>query len=140
MSILCWNPDWNTGIEKIDAQHRTLFDETEKLLQAIHLDRSSEMVPELLAVLGHYVEQHFQDEEKLMTSAGYPGLESHRAEHRQMRTRLKAMVEHGQKDPAVLNEEAAEFFIDWLITHVDGEDREMAQYLRRWQKGSMQGR
>jgi hemerythrin len=71
VSLVIWNPAWETGIDVIDRQHRELLAQFEALLVAIHKNHSDDRIPGLLTFLSSYVDSHF--------SMAYPaglGLES----------------------------------------------------------------
>jgi hemerythrin len=106
MSMLDWNPDWETGIEKVDQQHRALFSQLETLMTAIHQDAAETRIPNLLAFLANYVEEHFRDEEIEMEATGYPGVAAHRAIHNGLREKVGVLLIQFQKEPGVLNDDA----------------------------------
>lgn len=132
MPTLNWNPDWETGIQKIDRQHRALFAQLETLMTAIHQDVALARIPALLAFLANYVEEHFRDEETEMEASGYPGLAAHRAIHDRLREKVAALLLQFQKEPGVLNDAVLDFVTEWLVGHINGEDRRMAHHLVRW--------
>jgi hemerythrin len=86
-----FDPVLLTGVDEIDAQHRELFERVQALLDASRQRRSREEVVRFLEYLGHYVIDHFEAEERTMQQAGYPKLEGHRAEHRQLVKELEIL-------------------------------------------------
>jgi hemerythrin len=83
-----------------------------------------------------YVDTHFETEESLMDSSGYPMAEDHKFQHRELRgrlVRLGDMVRHGENDGV-----AAGFLMlkDWMLFHLDSLDRALANYLRRWESST----
>lgn len=131
MSLMLWNPKWETGIPLIDEQHRQLLGQFETLLMAIHENRAEQLVQGLLAFLPPYVETHFATEELHMEATGYPGFSEHKAFHDGYRIRVASLCEGFQKDQAILTEEAMDFLTDLLVDHIDTEDRRMARHLLR---------
>jgi hemerythrin len=132
MNVLEWNPEWETGIERIDTQHRELLAQIESLMQAIHDREAESRIPGLLVFLEGYVEGHFMDEESQMEASGYPGLNAHRSIHDGMRRRVAALLVEYQEDPACITDDILDFLSDWLINHITGEDRRMARHLIQW--------
>jgi len=130
MSMVVWNPAWETGIPLIDQQHRELLAQFEALLVAIHENRSDDRIPDLLQFLADYVETHFSLEEDLMQVVGYPGCPGHKAIHDRMRARVGQLVEAAKGNPAALTEEVIDFLTDWLLRHINEEDRRMAQHVQ----------
>jgi len=131
MTVLNWNPAWDTGIEAIDGQHRNLLAQFESLIAAIHEDDLSVRVPELLAFLATYVEQHFATEEGYMRAAQYPGLAEHQARHDELRARVFQLVESQGPDSGDVMEGLVTFLTDLLVGHIDDCDRSMARFLLR---------
>ena len=129
MSMVIWNPAWETGNALIDQQHQSLLAQFEALLVAIHENHPDERIPPLLQFLADYVETHFSMEEGLMQGAGYPGFAGHKAIHDHMRTRVGQLVEVARGNPASLTEEVIDFLTDWLLRHINEEDRRMARHV-----------
>ncbi len=138
MSMLVWNPEWETGIWKIDQQHRELLRQIEVLMLAVHANEAEVRIPRLLGFLAGYVDKHFQDEEIEMEASAYPGLAGHRAIHDEMRGQVAGLVLQHKTNPAVISEEVLNFLTDWLVNHINGEDRRMAKHLVRWASNQAQ--
>lgn len=126
-----WTDDLTVGINEIDSQHRELFVRLERLLDACMAGSEQVEVLRMLDFLGEYVVSHFETEERLQRDHGYPGYESHRAEHDFLRTRLALFrKEIGQAGPTrdlVLR--VNQLLIDWLKTHIREVDREACDFL-----------
>lgn len=131
MNMVIWNPAWETGITLIDQQHKALLAQFEALLVAIHENHPDDRIPPLLRFLADYVETHFSTEEGLMQVVGYPGFAGHQAIHDRMRAQVGELVEAAKDNPATLTEEVIDFLTDWLLSHINEEDRRMAQHLRQ---------
>jgi hemerythrin-like metal-binding protein len=130
MTMLAWNPDWNTGIEKIDQQHRNLFSQISLLLEALRKNEAQERIPGLLDFLAEYVEGHFSEEEQAMEASAYPGLARHQAVHDGMREKVADLLLQFQADPRVMTPEVMEFLMEWLTNHINTEDKRLADHLR----------
>ncbi|MFN7956708.1 MAG: hemerythrin family protein [Holophagaceae bacterium] len=130
MGMVVWNPAWETGISLIDQQHRALLAQFEALLIAIHENHPEDQILPLVRFLADYVETHFSLEESLMQVADYPELAGHTAIHDHMRARVGQLVEAARTNPATLTEEVIDFLTDWLLRHINEEDRRMAQHVR----------
>ncbi|MCE1203923.1 MAG: hemerythrin family protein [Holophagaceae bacterium] len=130
MNMVIWNPAWETGITLIDQQHQALLAQFEALLVAIHENHPEDRIQPLLQFLADYVDTHFSMEEGLMQVVGYPGLAGHQAIHDRMRARVGQLLEAAKDNPATLTEEVIDFLTDWLLRHINEEDRRMAQHLQ----------
>ena len=72
MSFMTWSRHFETGINKVDSQHRALVDLVNKAAPFLAEAGNSGIASagHLLDQLGHYATVHFQDEEHLMHEAG----------------------------------------------------------------------
>jgi hemerythrin-like metal-binding protein len=132
VSLVIWNPAWETGIDVIDLQHRELLAQFESLLVAIHENHPDDRIPGLLAFLSSYVDSHFSMEEAHMQATKYPGYPEHKAIHDEMRSHILHLVDGSQSDPGGMTEEVVNFLTDWLVSHINVEDRRMALHLHRF--------
>lgn len=133
MTLLTWNPAWETGIPLIDDQHRQLLGQFEALLLAIHENRTEERIPGLLAFLSDYVEIHFSTEEGHMRASQYASYAEHKAIHDHMRSQVAQLITSYNEDHSLINDAALVFLTDWLIDHIQDHDRQMARHLLRFQ-------
>jgi hemerythrin len=127
-----FDPVLLTGVDEIDAQHRELFDRVRALLEAARHRRSREEVIRLLEFLGHYVVDHFADEERTMVQVGYPRLEGHRSEHRQFVKELE-ILRHELKSEgpsALFVIRVGNRVTEWLREHIYRTDRLLGEWLR----------
>jgi len=126
-----WSDDLTVGIEEIDSQHRALFQQLEKLLDACVSGREREEVVTMLDFLDRYVVTHFATEEGLQREHGYPGYDSHRAEHALFLRRLHCFREELAASPPsrdfVLR--VNQTLIDWLTLHILGVDKDAGEFL-----------
>lgn len=126
-----WTDDLTVGIDEIDNQHKALFEQLEKLLDACVAGREREEVVTMLCFLDQYVVAHFAAEEKLQQESGYPGYEKHRAEHEEFMRRINRFVEEvsaaAPSRDFVLR--VNQTLIDWFTSHILTVDREMSEFL-----------
>jgi len=134
MTLLTWNPAWETGFRLIDEQHRQMLAQFESLLIAIHENRPEERVHGLLTFLSDYVETHFSTEEDQMKATHYPEFDAHKAVHDDMRAQVARLVAEYPADSSIMSDEALIFMTDWLIGHINVHDRRMASHLMRFNR------
>jgi hemerythrin len=121
-----------TGNDEIDAQHRELFERIGTLLEASRERRGREEVIRTLEFLGSYVVDHFAAEERTMAAEGYPKLEAHRGEHRQLVKEIE-ILRHELK-----SEGPTSLFVirvgnrvtEWMREHIYRTDLLLAEWLR----------
>jgi hemerythrin-like metal-binding protein len=131
MGLVMWNPEWETGVDQIDQQHRQLLAKLEDLFLAIHEDQHGDRISGILTFLANYVETHFATEEFHMQATDYPGFSAHKAIHDALRVQVAELIDGFGKDPAVMTEAVVDYLQSWLINHIDIEDRRMALHLIR---------
>ena len=127
-----FDPVLLTGDDEIDAQHRELFDRIRTLLEASRNRRSREEVIRLLEFMGGYVVHHFACEEHRMEATGYPKIEGHRAEHRQLVKELE-ILRHELKSEgpsALFVIRVGNRVTEWLREHIYRTDRLLGEWLR----------
>jgi hemerythrin len=78
---LKWTQDFSVGVDKIDSQHKELFERINNLDAAMRQGSAKEEVVRLIEFLDKYVIIHFGTEEKHMTDYNYPGYSLHKAKH-----------------------------------------------------------
>jgi hemerythrin len=139
MTHFYWDPTLETGVARIDEQHRGLFALANQLQSAIEqcdLEQSERCEPEIDALanaiygLTDYCVEHFADEEDLMLAAGYPQLPTHRSLHEQLAGGTLKYAAQYFNDDDVIPETLAAFFTQWLTDHIRTEDMRFVAYLR----------
>lgn len=132
MTTFLWNPTWETGVVFIDEQHRELFNRmamfSDRLATRKAVDENTGLL-DLAAYLQEYVDFHFRDEEALMGQIGYPDLEEHQRVHREMRAQLETLLADHLQDKELLAFDLMGFLVSWLLDHINGHDRKVANYI-----------
>ena len=125
--------DMETGVEKVDNQHKELIVKMNELVALASQAFSKEKAEEMLEFLGGYVVQHFADEEELQIECNYPKYELHKKQHQDF-------VELFLKKQKEFHEEgnSAKFMMDlilvasnWVIKHIKGHDVEFGRYYKK---------
>ena len=130
MALIYWMPEFNTGIEIIDQQHRLLVDIINELGAAQDSGKDRQVIFKLLNKLGMFAASHFAREEHFFEVHGYPGMEDHLQEHdyfEDMIFQFEDEYKAGKQDltPTVLS-----FLSDWLVNHINGSDQEYVPFLK----------
>jgi hemerythrin len=130
--MLSLTKDMETGVEKIDTQHRELISRINKLLEVGGSSASHEEIEKTIDYLGDYVVKHFSDEEELHIKSKYP----RQPEHKKLHTsfiddfaKLKAEYEkngNSMEFTMKLNN----ILVTWIIKHIKGEDVEYGKYYK----------
>jgi len=126
-----WTPVLAVGHELIDGQHKELFRRFDALVTALQqADRAA--VGQLFDFLAEYVATHFEEEERLMQSTGYPAYSTHRAAHERFArdyADLRRLYDVAGPSAAVTVKTQTWIF-DWLKAHISGTDVKLAEWLR----------
>jgi hemerythrin len=129
MRRLEWLPEYSVGVEELDAQHRSLHDTFNKMIEEQKEPYDAAKFSASLRSLIHYAYVHFATEEHHLTLAEFPGLKEHVIEHVGfiMKTMsLATKVDEGDQDHRI---ELLLYLREWFATHVLGADRKYIPYL-----------
>ncbi|THF63267.1 bacteriohemerythrin [Pseudothauera rhizosphaerae] len=138
-SLVQWDDSYSLGLEQIDDQHKVLFDIMNHLWSAIVNRAADGEMLKILDELESYTVSHFTAEENFMQSTGYPNFDEHRKLHAQFVKRIHdARVELQQGKQISLD--LLHFLRDWLVEHIQAEDRGYAKAYERGQHGGILGR
>lgn len=136
MAFLSWRNEYRIGVERIDEEHRYLFD----LINAFHdthvggPDRSA--LGQILNRLVHYAEQHFRHEEAIMKAEAYPAYVEHCALHEDLYLTIFRLSEKLAAGSLRDDMETVRFIRSWLVTHIVQHDLQFSDYLARRSKSA----
>jgi hemerythrin-like metal-binding protein len=124
--MIQWSERYEVGIAAIDGQHREMVDIANRLLAGLRAGRDRDELVETLRELVRATEHNIVTEERLMQEHGLAP--AHHAEEHQ---RLLEAIRHFdlRLDPGGLAE-SARFLHEWLLGHIDEDDRPFAEQLR----------
>ena len=120
---LVWKPEYETGDERIDAQHREFFNQGNGLLDAIlRYDAKDDLRKRIQRFLAH-VEVHFQDEEAWLIARNWPGVTEHARHHRNLAARAADLLVKHEKDQLDAAEFLTFFINELILQHLLIDDR-----------------
>ena len=82
-----------------------------------------------LEQLCNYTMDHFATEEALMQQLSYPHLARHREQHIQLSRQALELNQRFGGGELPLTTEITESLREWLLNHIQGEDRELGLFL-----------
>lgn len=117
-------PEYYTGIELIDEEHKQLFayaDEAYELLHEEFTPDKYDNISDIIGKLREYTKKHFADEEAYMESIQYKRIFSQKVQHQEFIDKLDELdLEHlgdaGDQDAQIM--EILNFLTDWLVNHI----------------------
>ena len=129
MSLITWNPTFSVKVKLFDDQHIKLVDMINELYDAMKAGKGSETVGKILGELVSYTVTHFTDEERVLAQHNFADLEAHKSEHEQLARQVLDLQQKFESGQAILTLNVMMFLKDWLMTHIQGEDRKYGDYL-----------
>jgi hemerythrin len=118
MEKLKWKDEYSVGIEKIDRQHRHLFEIINKLIDRSAVSSDSKLVAETLTEMLNYAKEHFTTEEELMQEYGYPEIEPHKEQHIYFFKTTAELSINALNKQSMVSSEIVEFLKLWLTVHI----------------------
>jgi hemerythrin len=130
MRLFHWTAHNDVFVEALDDEHRTIFEVTGELQQALRRRAPLFEIQETLHRLVSNAEDHFATEEKLMREANYLSLNWHKGQHDTARKRFREYVPLIEKGDFEAGHALIDFLTQWLDDHTAVTDRMMAAHLR----------
>jgi hemerythrin-like metal-binding protein len=130
MAIIEWDDRYKVGIDSIDLQHHRLVDIINELDDCEQESHDSKCLEKALNDLLAYIMVHFNFEENLMEKHNYSGMSKHIELHNELKHHVAQYqndLGRGTRIPVV---EVQGFLIDWLMTHINREDRKVAHSIK----------
>ena len=117
-------PEFFTGIELIDNEHRQLFDYANQIYDLLHAEFVPDKYDNIVDILGKlrdYTKKHFADEEAYMESIQYKKIFTQKIQHQAFideldKLDLDEISELDNQEETISN--LLSFVTDWLIHHI----------------------
>lgn len=131
MAAIQFGPQYHVGIPQVDGEHQQLFAIVARIQGALEKDSDTAQAEARIAVgeLIDYTRTHFASEEALMAAAAYPPLADHQQLHEDLLRQVSDMelrVELGEPSASL---DLSQFLANWLIRHIQAEDRRFGAYV-----------
>ncbi|OIR17813.1 cyclic di-GMP phosphodiesterase Gmr [mine drainage metagenome] len=140
IDIFPWNDNFNTGIPKIDEQHKKLAQLLNLLASHVAFQSNIPALNVIFDELAEYAVYHFNSEEKIWDEylANDPIESAHHQFHNSFLTEvLKLKAEENTKPANKVIEEVLAFLTRWLAAHILESDRYMATIVQAMQSGML---
>jgi hemerythrin len=129
MALITWKDAYSVNVASIDEQHKILIGLINKLHDAMSSGQGKAVRSTVLTELAAYTRTHFSYEESLMARAIYPNLTTHRTLHRDLVARISSL-ESRMETGASIAIETMTFLRNWLVEHIQQEDKGYSECLR----------
>lgn len=124
MPLFVWDSEMTLGIPSLDAQHRALIEQVNKLYDDIKLTPQGPALRTQFWSLIQKLEEHFQTEENLFEQTAFPDREHHQAEHSRFRQEMGLVLRDcASKPEAEASTEMLNYLVKWLSSHLIDEDK-----------------
>lgn len=126
-----WTQDLSVGVKEIDAQHKELIRRINSFFDVMKSGGKEQEILKMLDFLAEYVVSHFNDEEKLQLSSGYPKYK----EHKKLHTDFIADVKKIRSDienvgfTVATSMVVGSTLVSWLTLHIRKVDKELGAYI-----------
>jgi len=90
-SVTAWDDAFSIGHEKIDSEHKRLFEIAAKIYE---YSNEPEMIIKIVRELVLYTKFHFKNEEDFMRSINFKGLDKHKKLHKKVIDELNIIVKN----------------------------------------------
>ena len=119
-----WIPEYNTGIDVIDDQHKRILDYINEIVEiSDHTDK--DRIKQILDNIIDYTQSHFTFEESLQEEADYKYRVPHKRVHDLFIKKIESYRDRFQMGQSI-EAELHEVLSKWLINHIQQDD---ADYL-----------
>ena len=124
-----WQPEFLTGIDKIDEGHHHFIKTHNKLVDIINKDFCAQKLLEILYALMHYAEHHLINEE--ICYQGYDGFGEHKAKHKEFIDKINDVrkIMEKEKQPEICVD-LQQYMQEWFKQHIIKRDMEAVEYVK----------
>lgn len=124
-----WTDDLRLGIHRMDDQHKVLLRLINRVADLSESGGGGASIRIILGQLLDYTKFHFGDEEALMHSEGFPGIDGHHRLHVVFIAEVERIVGLASSGERVDAAAILEMLKDWLIKHIQGTDKQYARHI-----------
>ena len=129
MAFIQWSDNLSVGNIQMDNQHKKLVAMINDLHDAMSHGKGTEVIGKIINDLTNYTVVHFQDEERLMATAGFPDLDAHTIIHEQFVKKVAQVKKDFQSGRTAISVEIITFLKNWLTDHIQKIDKEYSSTL-----------
>ena len=125
-----WSTTFETGITRIDIQHKVIVRILNELYDIIIGNNEEEKISKIIQELIQYTEYHFGEEEKMFSEYNYIEEKEHKKEHQTFVDEIQQAVSQMSTDKSILAIELMNFLKDWLTEHILDTDQKYVKFFK----------
>ena len=130
VELVTWDNKYDTGIELIDSQHRTLIDLINDLYRACR--SGGELGPAFNGAMHEmvkYVNFHLTTEQDMLRRVKYPEYQGHLKQHEELVQTILGAAKNFGEGKRFAPHNFVRSLKDWLLTHIAVSDKHYAAYI-----------
>ena len=124
-----WNSEYASGNAELDGQHMELVSIVNSLLERVLAEGDALDLNSRFNDVYHTVEKHFNDEEAVLRSSGYPEVDEHAARHRELLQKCAGLLKQNAETPAPPVQMLQCIIHDLVLNHMVKEDGKYFAFL-----------
>lgn len=113
MPLFEWSESFSVKIPSIDEQHKKLIELVNEFHQAIQEKKSDQIIEKTFNELVKFANYHFEYEEHLFQSYGYPDAQAHELEHLHLKNKVISYLYELKSNKIITPAEVMGFLIEW---------------------------
>jgi hemerythrin len=131
-NTVLWTPDLSIGVNEIDEQHKEMIARVNELQTAVREGRGEAELGRIIDFAAEYVYFHFNAEEEVMKSSGYPAYDAHKTIHDSFVQDLVRIMKdfEASKNDGELVIRVAKGLDKWIRDHIKQVDQELGVFLK----------
>ncbi len=129
MKAIEWDESLSVHIPEIDLQHQRLIDLINDLDETM-AGQDQNKVRTVIEGLKDYAIVHFDAEETLLETHGYPGLKGHQTEHWEFVKKVRNFEQAQDLGLKGVRDNIIRFLTQWLLKHIRVTDQHYAEFLK----------
>jgi len=126
-----WDKKFETGIKKIDKQHKELANIINQLHEDVIINKNASRIDEFLMDLKIYTINHFSTEEKMLKKYNYPDEENHIKVHQRFVNFISENLFDVTSGKLAQGYKITEFLKEWLLNHILVHDMEYVLHFKK---------
>jgi len=132
MPFFAWQDKYDIKISSLDEQHRGIAGMINNLYDSLERGvYTDENVGSVLIPIVECLKYHFQTEEKMMMESNYEEYHYHKSTHDRLTDEVMLSVIKIKKNEQVNAREILVVIRDWLLNHIEEEDRKLTAVLNQ---------
>lgn len=116
-------------VHRFDEAHGQFVDVVNQIFSDYKAGTLSQNFQSVVQQLANLLHEHFKEEEELLEQHDYPGLEKHRAEHKQIIKQLQAFQTNSKPIGSYMLLELMQFLFNVITIHTKTVDAEYGPFL-----------